>query len=264
MKIKNLSTIAIVAAALVSSCAGNEKKQDNAPEVNKDYTVELRSYSYDGIAEMTKDSLISPDYKYWRLSGNGILPVRIGNNDITALRDTLMAMGHVSLKENASKPEMREGLTETKISPDSLQSYSFTDYKLSVELMTPGVIVWRSYGSGYTQGAAHGIYANRYLNYSPVYNKVITLADLMQPGYEEPLLDMIREQLKDNKSVIVPTEEIKIPEDFRITNDGIAFIYGIYEIAPYSEGEIEVRFNVGDLAEILKPEAADMISGSEY
>lgn len=63
---------------------------------------------------------------------------------------------------------------------------------------------------------------------------------------------MLRSKLKDGKyDLLVPLNEIGIPTDFEITESGINFIYGLYEIAPYSSGEITVEFATYELDDIL-------------
>ena len=49
------------------------------------------------------------------------------------------------------------------------------------------------------------------------------------------------------------TEELYIPEQFYISNKGITFVYGIYEVASYVEGEISLFIPYNKMMGMLTP-----------
>ena len=50
-----------------------------------------------------------------------------------------------------------------------------------------------------------------------------------------------------------------MPADFEITETGIRFVYPLYEIAPYVEGEVKVDLASYELSDLLKEGVEDML-----
>ena len=53
-----------------------------------------------------------------------------------------------------------------------------------------------------------------------------------------------------------------LPENFKYDPFGLEFVYNTYEIAPYSEGMITIRFDMADIENLIRPEYR-LISGKE-
>ena len=82
----------------------------------------------------------------------------------------------------------------------------------------------------------------------------------MKPGYEQKLTEMLREKLAGYDDIMVERNQIGIPAQFRVTPEGLTFIYGVYEIAPYSSGEIEVPFFLYELESVLSEQGMKLIA----
>ena len=54
-----------------------------------------------------------------------------------------------------------------------------------------------------------------------------------------------------------------MPSEFEVTSNGLNFLYGIYEIAPYSEGEVSVDFQSYELIDLFAPGAMELLYGPE-
>lgn len=232
--------------------------------------VELESYIYDVIALAHGDSLAAfPDsVMKWRLLGDGVLPKRVGDHDVKALRDTLMRIAQVSYdnegRATASVSGMEGQFSLTDEKPDSAPYANTNVNSLSIDLMSPYLIVWQRYVYNYFWGAAHGDYSTNYINYSSVDNKVLSLGDLFIKDYEPQLLEIVREKLRENETnLIVDIDEVPLSDIFRIRANGISMIYPLYSIAPYSEGEINVDLSVYDLDGLLTPRALELILGPQ-
>lgn len=99
-------------------------------------------------------------------------------------------------------------------------------------------------------GGVHGIYSTHYTNLDLRHLQTLTLGDIFIEGYEEPVTDLLWQQLikdvnaKDKEDAeemgygilgdLMPTE------NFCLTPDGILFVYNIYEIAPYAMGATSI------------------------
>lgn len=248
---------------VLASCAGNGKK--NAADSGEPGKMEFASYKYDVIAEVTDaDSATDVEgWKYSRVYGQGVMPVSVGGKSIAELRDTLGRLAEVTfISSSECDPRLGENMKLTKLIPDSVSACGSVINQLSVVMMTPQVVVWQDYKAAYLCRAAHGAYKTSFVNYRVTDGKVLSLQDIMKVGYEPHLTEIIRKRLVENKvDLLVPVDQIQIPEQFRITSGGIRFLYGIYEIAPYSSGEIAVDFEGYELQDLLHTSTLDLIYG---
>lgn len=270
--LKMLPAAATVVALALGACSpeGRKNKAEMTMADSIPGNVELESYIYDVIAQAHGDSLAAyPDsVMKWRLIGDGVLPKRVGDNNLKQLRDTLMKLAQVTYGEDrvatASTSGMESEFSVTDENPVGAPYANTNVNSLSVDLMSPYLIVWERYVYNYFWGAAHGDYSTNYINYSTIDNKVLSLADLFVKGYEPQLLEIVREKLKESESnLIVPVDEVPLSDIFRIRANGISMIYPLYSIAPYSEGEIRVDLSVYDLDGLLTQRALEMILGPQ-
>lgn len=244
-----MCTLFVLPACNVADNSKNDEA-DDAP------VMEFMGYKYDALAQVPDSVVLNVEGgNLWRYSGNGMLPVRIGSHDVTLLRDSLERLGGVVMTDSAhAVPVVYDGLVLTDIDPGSMKACTSTTNQLSIALCTPAVVVWRDYVYSYLCMSAHGSYKTTFVNYGVEEGRILTMNDLMKPGYEAPLTELIRKELKEKEiSLLVPMEEVAIPDDFEITTRGIRFLFGLYEIAPYVEGEISVEFDCYELEDILAP-----------
>lgn len=239
-------------AAIIVGCTPERKNQPGQ--------TSFISYKYDAISEFTEpDSTDSPGARYWRSVGEGVLPQQLGDHDITSLRDTLLSLGKVEFAAKGDAQPVVEGdrrLTDAK--PDSVEAENYSLNELEIVLQNTKVIVWKNYVSVYRAGAAHSMYLTTYINYDLKKGRILALDDIFKPGYKKELLGMLKERLSENPDVFSDAE-VTVPNDFRITDDGIVFIYGLYEVAPFAAGEIEVEFNEYEIASLLSQEGVSMM-----
>lgn len=257
IKIATLTVAVLIGALLTFSCSDGSR-------IHEGMTFE--SYIYDGIACLNPDSAYTGEKTvYLRATGRGVIPVSIGGSDITVLRDSLQVIAGVDLSQKGTVLLRRTSEYSPVEVVDTLniETDSFEENELSIVLMTPRVIVWRSFSAGYTAGAAHGRYSTTYLNYSIDDNRILGIYDLLRPDMTSELEELVRGQLKDNRNLLVPVDQIQLPANFEVTADGLNFVYGIYEIAPYAAGEIVVNLDYYALSDLLLPEMLEMLTGRD-
>lgn len=247
------AALAVLFAGTLAACS--EKTDDNCASD----LVSFETYSFKVMAKATPTDSVDgeiPDYTgFWQCESSGVLPVRVADHDVKPLRDTICVLAGISIdtkdKLSARLPDFLKP-AEEKV--DSLQARSMMLSNVSLKLMTSKVMVFDIYSYRYPEGAAHGDFDNAYLNYDLLKGKVLTEADVFKPGYEEQLLKLIRAKVAERQDLLVKPEEVKIPANFRITDEGIDFVYSIYEITPYSSGEPSVSFYAPELNDILSTE----------
>lgn len=254
--------IITAAAVMASACACTSDKEKSGNSQKSNIIIETEAYSYSMISE-TSDTIPTdnPGGRYCRNIGRGVLPIKIGDNDISALRDSLISLAELQFPSSGvAEPRLENGWRPTQL-PDSTEACGEEINLLAIVLNTPYIVVWQDYRGEYACGAAHGMYETRYVNYSITAGKILTLADIFRRGYEKDLTALLRERLADNSDINTDPDSIGIPSQFRVTTEGITFVYGVYQIAPFSAGEITVAFNTYELDGLLTPAGKSLIAG---
>jgi len=122
-----------------------------------------------------------------------------------------------------------------------------------------GMLVVNHHVYAYT-GGAHGNYSSHYLCIDSRDKKLLKLDDILQADtvqmvrlleQEARKLYNIAEEAPLYENML--TEELYIPEQFYISNKGITFVYGIYEVAAYAEGEISLFIPYNKIMDMLTP-----------
>ncbi|WP_420186970.1 DUF3298 domain-containing protein [Bacteroides pyogenes] len=118
-----------------------------------------------------------------------------------------------------------------------------------VQLYRNDLLVYRVDYNEYT-GGAHGMYTTMYVNMDLALIRPLLLEDLFIAGYQEPLTELIWNQLMADNRVTTrealedlgygSTGEIIPTENFYLDTKGITFHYNVYDITPYSMGAVEV------------------------
>ena len=243
------------------SCGHNENQE------GKNNEIEFFSYNFNVLAQLA-DSLQVPveGGEYCQVKGQGVLPAHIGDYDVTMLRDSLCNLGQVILLEkDMAQPILEPGVTIVDAVDTDTSACSVSVNELSVDLLTPQIIVWKDYYYNFLCGAAHGMYSTTYVNFSLELKKILELNDIFSEGYENELTNMVRTKLLEEKvPLLVPIDEVKLPSDFRLTTHSIEFVFSLYEIAPYSEGEIKIELNCTEIEDGFKPDMEKIIFGKTF
>lgn len=118
-----------------------------------------------------------------------------------------------------------------------------------VQLYIKNLLVYRVDYNEYT-GGAHGIYMSSFLNLDLRTLAPLRLDDLFVNGYEEPLTDLLWNQLMaDNKVATrqeledmgyATTGNLEPTENFYLDREGITFYYNVYDITPYVMGPVKI------------------------
>lgn len=118
-----------------------------------------------------------------------------------------------------------------------------------VQLYERNLLVYRINYNEYT-GGAHGIYMTTYLNFDLGLMRPLRLDDIFVGDYQEPLTDLIWNQLMADNGAKTRAEledmgygstgEIAATENFYLNKDGVTFYYNVYDITPYAMGPVVV------------------------
>lgn len=123
-----------------------------------------------------------------------------------------------------------------------------------------GVIVYTMKSDWY-EGGAHGLTQKHVVNFDMKTGRRLALADILVPGYEPRLNEMLLKALEKKVGAKNMTElhdkgylysmDMFTPENFIIGEDNITFIYNVYEIAPFAEGMTELSIDYSELNDLL-------------
>ncbi|MGM9748093.1 MAG: DUF3298 domain-containing protein [Candidatus Cryptobacteroides sp.] len=103
-------------------------------------------------------------------------------------------------------------------------------------------------------GGAHGMTDEYTLNFDKKSGKEITEEDIFKAGYEDTLNALLTANVKDviGEDGVLFVDKIETNGNFCVSENCITYIYGQYEIAPYSMGIIKIPVLWESLSEVLK------------
>lgn len=120
------------------------------------------------------------------------------------------------------------------------------------------------------RGGAHAIYATIFDNYDPKTGNALTWKDLLQVGEEGALVELgesyFRTTYKLASSESLADSEFSfekdafyLPENFVFDENGMTFLYGLYEIAAYVDGEQTFTIPYKEVRSLLKEEIQSLL-----
>lgn len=133
------------------------------------------------------------------------------------------------------------------------------EYEISAEsegsVVRDTLLTYTIYRSDYT-GGAHGNYSTEYHLYSLKDGFEFTAGDFFGEEKTEALLGLIRKKLYEKYNASNDQElsdngffpeYLSVTDNFRVTPDGVTFLYNPYEISCYANGSIEVEISNEEL-----------------
>lgn len=203
----------------------------------------------------------------WPLSING-------NDSLPALKQTILDImfgnqRYNDLKQGAERwihaPQFAiASLTDYKPSskqPKVVQGYAYTEQLLAYPLLTSLRLLVIEVDHRTTNGTSRAV-TSRYLHYDRVKQRVIERKNILDAEQEPALLKLINEKIERlNQDKRLQLERAaKVANDFHATRAGIVFDYPAGEIAPVSEGIIEVLINYPLLSPVLTQEFKNLLN----
>lgn len=249
-------------ASVMTSC-GSDKKAGN--------TLAFESFSFHEVFRGADNDSVAGDIVdfdgLWDCTGAGIVPVALGGADIKALQDTLGALSNIRIS-GGEKVEfvLPDYLDPGKVTPDSTSGRpgSTLRKELTLDFMSDEMLVFRAYTYAYPQGAAHGIFSNKYVNYDLRDCKVLHLADILLPGAQEAMHPMVVDRLREKYDLIVGPEDVTLPDNFKLNANGVEFVFPLYSVVPYSQGEAEIDFASYEIESYLTPLGKSLIMPDSF
>jgi len=119
-------------------------------------------------------------------------------------------------------------------------------------------------------GGAHGNYATVFAHYDLANQVPLTLDDIVTKPFRNELTAVAERYFRkqENLSVDQPLDDryffdeghFHIPDNFALESDSLLFLYNIYEIKPYVDGQTELRVPYSEIDRLLTDRAKRIIS----
>ena len=117
------------------------------------------------------------------------------------------------------------------------------------------IISYDVYAYSFT-GGAHGLAGDYVMNFNLKDGSLVGESDFFVPGYQEELGGLLtahlRESMPDEDSYnALFVKDIEPNGNFKVSEEGVTYIYGPYEIGPYYLGSIEVTLPWEELGPLV-------------
>jgi hypothetical protein len=114
-------------------------------------------------------------------------------------------------------------------------------------------------------GGARGLESYRYLNLDPVTGATKVLADVLKEGGLAAIAPLAEARFRQVRGIAEGTtlkdagftfenDAFVLADDFAFRDDGLAFYYNPYDVAPYSMGGTEIVLSQDEIEDLLKPD----------
>lgn len=147
--------------------------------------------------------------------------------------------------------------------PKSAQSW-FLERKAFVLRSSPNLLSL-SFSERSYLGGAHGLATVHYLNLDPVTGEGKVLTDLLKEGTLPDATALAETRFRQVRGVVEGTtlkdagftfenDAFVLSDNFALRDDGLAFYYNPYDVAPYAMGVTEIVLSQDEVRNLLKPE----------
>lgn len=172
-------------------------------------------------------------------------------------KDPAPTLRQIELSVRADIPRGKE-VADLEIS--HFESLTYHD-AMEVVLNERGLLCLRLFHTEYT-GGAHGNHWARHLTFDLATGDALTLDDLLNPGWNQPLTQLAEAALRaehdikegDSLAEKGPLfeETFELNDNWFLTAEGLGFSFDPYEIGPYAAGFIEPQIPMEQLRPFLK------------
>ena len=252
----------IVAFMIIMACAGDKSASclefervrvsknvrmchdKNSPECHVSIDI-LCSKGKDSVSRHINDAIAEM-----------LFGTKVNNSSMTHIVDSAACCYTKSYINELSKMYREDAYYSTRV--------SWYEYRYNVssriEKGRNGIIVYIT-TLNYYEGGSHSIVQRLVLNIDPKTGRSVQLADMLVKGYEKSLKEKLLNALM-SKTGLNNTDDLHVEgylyamgmfvaNNYIIGENGITFIYNVFELAPYDKGTIELTLKYTELKDIL-------------
>ena len=273
MNKKSLISLAIMALAWIASASG-QTSYDNMCQFYQIQQSVIIQYKQDGMTAFDKNSIQA----MWPIMLNGkdcislqqeLIKEITGKDDIHDMNQAINYFLYTDVEGN----KHNLGKDCKLVDQDELNGQSANISTRTVELknINARFATFHILYNDYYAGAAHGLFANDYLTYDMLLNKVVTLDQVVNDmnALRPIILDAITEQLGyTSENLFLPEDGLPpAPSSFYFEDGALHAVYQPYEIASFAQGSIDVTINpymVENKTNLIYPYGYTLMKASEF
>ena len=267
MKKMLFPAIAAVMLATLGACGGSHNNY--AESSISDEGLDSTLCQFDNIVKSSLMLYVSEenDTFYIDNSVRVFWPTLINGKTPTALQEALLgelvdSAGITTIDQtiacllecNYPEGKERETLTEVTEFAGEEPQISTANVKVQLQELGTRLLRYHIYFDQFNAGAAHGIYASRFVTYDLRNDKVLTLNDIVADTtlLRTAILKSIKQEYNYGKDdLFIPDNGLlPLPSDFFIDGSVLHAVYQVYDIASYAQGAIDAPI----YPYLLKPE----------
>lgn len=119
-------------------------------------------------------------------------------------------------------------------------------------------------------GGAHGNYATVFAHYDLIDHKKLVLNDIVTKPFQNELTAVAERYFRKQENLSVDQSlddryffdqgHFHIPDNFALEQDSLLFMYNIYEIKPYVDGQTELRVPYAEIDRLLTDRAKRIVA----
>jgi len=146
-------------------------------------------------------------------------------------------------------------LSDLKAFEEKVPDFSlgaFYNYIEGFPLQNDGRIFSYGYTRDVYMGGAQGLKTFNYFNFDLKNGHLLEETDIFTDNYQNSLADLIKKAIIKQNSQVQYSDTIMPNGNFFISDEGITYLFNVYEIAPYYVGQTEIFLPYSDLKAILR------------
>jgi hypothetical protein len=202
-----------------------------------------------------------------------IYPDQVGDKALQSRMDTIITKFLLNKKQSISSPQtlledIRNSYFDSYIkSTEGINKESLSAFKwekiTKMDLMyNENHVLSFKFEKFINTGGSSGLKMNKFFVFNTLNNKRIKIDDLIKESSLNLLDELLNKKLRELNGIMPEenlgevgffTDFIQHTENFYLNNDGIGFLYNVYEIAPLTSGTTEIFLTFKELKELLKP-----------
>ncbi len=252
----------------IAACAPNGSVPPTPPPSPAVFTFEMQT------REMTYEDCVagSDACTYIRLDYPAVVEVPVGASveAVTSAIDSFIAAplrpDEPGTGVNALMARFLSDYAAFKASEPKSEQPWFLERKAFVLRNTPKVLSL-SFSERSFLGGAHGLATVHYVNLDPATGERIALSGLLKEGALAEATRLGEARFREVRAVAegaalkdsgftFENDLFALPENFALRDDGIAFYYNPYDVAPYAMGATEIVLSWEEARDLFAPEYA--------
>jgi len=262
MKIMRLITYCVSIGLSLAACHSNTNKQKETGATNAADTLTYVYEDYIKYSENLIKTSETTDTSFYAAS----YPVFVDSTANLSVRTALLGNDTATVEETAAS-FIKE--FDRFYASDPFPRVWTSESHAKVHHITPTYLALVIHASSYT-GGAHGNYATIFKHYDLQAREWLTLDDIVAPSFQNELTAVAeryfrrQENLGVNQSLedayFFDNGQFSLPDNFALDPDSMLFLYTIYEIKPYVNGETELRVPYTDIERLLTDRAKRIVA----